>query len=115
MNTECPTCGQRYELDNSTAGKTVECECGEQWQTKEMPILLSTQNREQEKSRLTYILLGLFFGCFGAHNFYSGHKGDGRLKLYLLFLPVVGWFISGCLSVWEICTVTKDSKGVPLK
>ena len=63
------------------------------------------------KSRLTYILLGIFLGNFGAHNFYIGDNEAGRLHLYLFLLPVIGWLISSIIGIWEICTVTKDASG----
>ena len=63
------------------------------------------------KSRATYIMLGLFFGNFGAHNFYIGDKASGRIHIYLLFLPVIGWLISAVMAIWEVCTVSKDASG----
>lgn len=65
------------------------------------------------KSRTTYILLGLFLGGVGAHNFYSGDKVAGRIHIYLLFLPVIGWLISSGICIWEVCTVRKDASGKP--
>ncbi len=131
MNTECPKCGQRYEIDNSMAGQKVECECGEQWQVKDMPILLSKQNREQEKSRLTFILLGLFLGFLGAHNVYIGRPLKGVMQLILIPAcliainatpyPMVAILSIAILVILflsilaEICMVTKDAKGVLLK
>lgn len=67
-----------------------------------------------QKSRFTYILLGLFFGCIGIHNFYSGHIGRGIAKIILTALTVT-LFISALWTLIEICSVKADAKGVPFK
>lgn len=66
-----------------------------------------------QKSRLAYILLGVFLGSLGIHNFYAGYTGKGIAQLLmtilsggLLWLPVFIWVLV------EICTVTKDAQGV---
>ena len=35
------------------------------------------------KSRGVYIILGLFFGCLGIHNFYAGRNGVGVAQLLI--------------------------------
>lgn len=66
------------------------------------------------KSRLAYILLGLFLGGLGIHNFYAGYNGKGIAQLLMSILsfgiltPVVGIWV-----IVEIITVTKDVQGVP--
>ena len=66
------------------------------------------------KSRLTYILLGFFFGIFGIHNFYAGYTFRGMLQL--LFTVLLGWLVFPLMGVaiWvilEICIMTRDSEG----
>lgn len=68
------------------------------------------------KSRLAYILLGLFLGCLGVHNFYAGYAGRGISQLLITIFT--GWLILPLLivTVWvivEICSVTRDARGVP--
>ena len=65
-------------------------------------------------SRITYILLAIFLGGFGIHNFVAGYTGRGVAQLLLtilscgvLALPVGIWVII------EACTVTADADGVP--
>jgi TM2 domain-containing membrane protein YozV len=41
------------------------------------------------QSRTTYILLALFLGGLGIHNFYSGHTKHGVIKLVLLVACVL--------------------------
>lgn len=100
----------------------------------------------QGKSRVAYILLGLFFGGMGLHDFYAGFAGKGLLKLIISFLgigftfvgslgavatfasetadtpeeialmPLFGLCLLGFQSLYiliQICTVSKDAKGVP--
>lgn len=67
------------------------------------------------KSRVAYILLALFLGCFGIHNFYAGYIGRGLAQLLItLFLF---WLIVPLLAVWiwvivEMIVIDKDAKGV---
>lgn len=63
-------------------------------------------------SRTTYVLLGIFFGCLGIHNFYAGYSGKGIFQL-LSILFCFGWVFVPIWVLIEICTVTCDAKGVP--
>ena len=65
------------------------------------------------KSRLAYILLALFIGSLGVHNFYAGYTGKGIAQLLLTLISF--GFLSPVVWIWaivEICTVTKDAQGV---
>ncbi len=67
------------------------------------------------RSRIAYILLGLFLGGLGVHNFYAGYSGKGIAQLLITLLT--GWLILPLFAVglWviiEICTVTKDAEGL---
>lgn len=97
----CSDCGNEYSR------RAVSCpKCG-------CPSPLNVTNANQ-KDRLTYILLGLFLGGLGIHNFYSGHSGRGVAKIILTIL-IIPAFISGIWSLIEICTVKNDVNGVPFK
>jgi TM2 domain-containing membrane protein YozV len=66
-----------------------------------------------QKSRSTYIVLGIFLGALGIHNFYAGYTGRavGQLCLSVLtlgYLALVSWI----WAIIEICLVTKDSSGL---
>lgn len=66
------------------------------------------------KPKVAYILLGLFIGGLGIHNFYAGYVGRGVAQLLLTLLSCGTLFI--VVFIWniiEICTVTTDAKGVP--
>jgi TM2 domain-containing membrane protein YozV len=69
-----------------------------------------------DKSRVGYILLGLFLGCFGVHNFYAGYTNKGVAQLLITVLA--GWLVIPLFAVclWvlvEICTVAHDAQGRP--
>ena len=75
------------------------------------PIIATAQ-----KNRLSYILLGIFLGNLGIHNFYAGYNSKGITQLLISLL--LGIFIFPILIVWvwvlvEICTVTVDEQGIP--
>jgi TM2 domain-containing membrane protein YozV len=70
---------------------------------------------QQQKSRIAFILLGIFFGAFGVHNFYAGYHGRaiGQLCLtlcsfFLLSLATVVW------AIIEICVVDRDARHLPM-
>jgi len=65
------------------------------------------------KSRTTFIVLGIFLGAFGVHNFYSGYVGRavGQLCLTVLTLGYLG-IVSWIWAIIEICVVEKDSTGL---
>jgi TM2 domain-containing membrane protein YozV len=65
------------------------------------------------KSRTTYIVLGIFLGSLGVHNFYAGYTGRavGQLCLTVLTLGYLG-IVSWIWAIIEICVVEKDSTGV---
>lgn len=72
------------------------------------------RERGPKKSRLVYILLALFLGLFGIHNFYAGRIGTGVVQLVLSLLILTApltllWVII------EIATVEKDGRGRYLK
>lgn len=65
------------------------------------------------RSRLTYILLGLFLGAFGGHNFYAGYIKRAVLQLLLTVLTCFfGAIISWIWAIAEICIVNQDDDGV---
>lgn len=63
-------------------------------------------------SRVVYILLGLFLGGLGIHNFVAKRTGVAiaQLLITLLSLGILA-FISGIWALIDICTVTKDGLG----
>ena len=68
------------------------------------------------KSRVIYIVMALFLGVFGVHNFYAERTGCGVAQL--LITVFAGWLVFPlfAVGVWvlvEICVVKTDGRGVP--
>lgn len=67
----------------------------------------------RQKSRLTFILLGVFLGEFGIHNFYAGYVKRGMFQLALTVLTLFyGSFVTWIWAIVEICTVDRDSNDI---
>ena len=67
------------------------------------------------KSRMVFILLAVFLGSLGVHNFYAGRNTNGVIQLVI---TLVGMFFGLGIGVWvwaliEAFTVTEDANGVP--
>jgi TM2 domain-containing membrane protein YozV len=66
----------------------------------------------QPKTRVIFVLLGIFLGVFGVHNFYAGYAKKGAIQLCVTLLScfyaaVISWI----WAIIEICTVNKDADG----
>lgn len=71
----------------------------------------------QPKSRTTFVLLGIFLGGFGIHNFYAGYTNKAIAQLLIVILA--GWLIVPAIAVgiWviiEVCTVKIDANNQPM-
>lgn len=73
-----------------------------------------------QKSRIAYVLLAIFLGGWGIHNFYAGYTTRAVIQLvmwfvsFLLLTIFIGVFGFIALWIWalvEACTVTVDSTG----
>ena len=100
----CAHCGSQIADD------AIVCvHCG---RSTGKPVPVSVQ-----KSRGVYIILGLFFGLLGIHNFYAGY--NGRAIAQLLITVFTFWLIAPLVivGIWvlvEIITVNKDARGNPM-
>jgi TM2 domain-containing membrane protein YozV len=81
----------------------------------------STVAASRAKSRVGYVLFGIFFGVFGIHNFYAGYKEIALTQLLLTILlcwiPVVGDIVIAGVWIWavvQVATVVKDANGNPM-
>ena len=67
------------------------------------------------KSKVAFVLLGVFFGSLGIHNFYIGRTKQGVIQLLISVLSVgMLSFASWIWAIVDICTVNADARGVPL-
>lgn len=70
----------------------------------------------EAKSKIAYVLLGIFLGLFGIHNFYAGYTGKAVAQLLIAVLlcwTVVAPIIVFIWCIVDICTITKDAQGRP--
>jgi TM2 domain-containing membrane protein YozV len=66
----------------------------------------------QPKTRVIFVLLGIFLGVFGVHNFYAGYVKKGAIQLCVTLLSCFyGAVVSWIWAIIEICTVNKDAEG----
>ncbi len=118
----CPYCGEEV---NVVAKKCKHCgeildstmreiENLKRAQQSNGPIIVNNNNNNNngmgampfaQKSRLTYILLAIFLGWLGVHDFYAGRTGMGILCL----LTLGGW---GVILLLEILFVKSDGHGI---
>jgi TM2 domain-containing membrane protein YozV len=80
----------------------------------ELSTILSSEQRPA-KSRLTFILLGIFLGSLGAHNFYAGYFKRGMAQLGVSVLTL----FYGSVVVWiwalvEVVSVDRDVHNILL-
>ena len=135
--TKCPYC-----LEEIVAGAKKCSHCGEildptlreleqlksRQNQAQSPIIVSNNNNNNNnngngnaapnmvpKSRLVYILLALFLGALGIHNFYAGFGGRGAVQLLITLLLGwcgIGFIIVGIWVLIEIFVVNTDARGV---
>ena len=112
----CPSCGATVRI-------TATLQQQQQAQTLLEPIGMQSQMRTgvytgeepiELKNKWCFILLGIFLGAFGIHNFYTGYVGRGIVKLIVTILSglMLGW-ASWIWAIVEVCTVRIDAKGRP--
>ena len=64
---------------------------------------------QARKSRTTFVLLGIFLGAFGIHNFYAGYHRKGAAQLCLtVFTCFYGSIVSEIWAIVEVCTINCD-------
>ncbi len=79
----------------------------------EAPGSLLNPAPPQPKARLTFILLGIFLGAFGIHNFYAGYVKRGVAQLALTVLTLFyGSFVAWIWALVEVCTVDRDHNNI---
>ena len=74
----------------------------------------------QGKSRTAYILLALFFGGMGIHDFYAGFVGKGFLKMLISAIGSLFFFLGGLGAVAaaslsdEATSAPQDVAAIPM-
>jgi TM2 domain-containing membrane protein YozV/RNA polymerase subunit RPABC4/transcription elongation factor Spt4 len=120
----CPHCGAQRMIGTAAPcrncarpvppGATVCPNCGAVGPVRGYPGAAPGVLVRAPKSRGLFIILGLFLGCLGVHNFYAGYYTKGAIQVAITV--VLGWMIVGLVitALWallEIITVTADADG----
>lgn len=124
MDGFCPACGDDCSMNamsclqcgamfDSSSGQRPVAKRAEA-EPSSAPMAPRQMLVKSAKSRGVYIILGLFFGLLGIHNFYAGRLGIGVAQL--LVTCILGWFVVGIVitAIWvliEMFTVTHDGAG----
>lgn len=111
----CVRCGEQLESPASLGGQVIDCpKCGNS------SLVPGARGATQPArcSRLLYVLLGLFLGWLGVHNFVAGYNGRGIAQLLITLFTF--WLVFPLLivSVWvivEIIVTTHDAQGVRMQ
>jgi TM2 domain-containing membrane protein YozV len=74
-------------------------------------IFAESASSQPAKSRIAFVMLGIFLGSLGVHNFYAGYIWRGVLQLVISvatlgYAAVVSWI----WAIVEVCTVDRDAK-----
>ncbi len=103
----CPNCG------NGVADHAVVCvQCGGPLKAAGAPT--AQPYNPSAKSKMAFLLLGIFLGGLGIHNFYAGYAGKGVAQLLITVLTCgFGGLISWVWAVIEVCTIQVDASGQP--
>jgi len=129
----CPFCGEQIlsvaikckhcqsMLDNIVAGVADPGPASE-------ALIPKVKTKTSDKSRGIYIILGLFLGFFGVHNFYRGNPEVGIVELLVscllfvaeMFLPenLILIFVFGLYAVIILCETlfaTMDGAGAKMR
>ena len=110
----CPACARPIKASvfarssSSTGSRQADAGGGD----KAAPVIVKTAT-----SRGLFIVLGLFLGCLGIHNFYAGYYGRGAAQLIITLLlgwVIVGFVITAIWALFEVCTVKIDAHGAAM-
>jgi len=67
------------------------------------------------KSKVAFVLLGVFLGSLGIHNFYIGRTKQGVIQLLISLLSAGTLsFVSWIWAIVDICNINTDASGTPL-
>jgi TM2 domain-containing membrane protein YozV len=78
-----------------------------------MPISPGTYDYVSRKNRVVFVLLAIFFGALGVHNFYAGYVKKAVIQLCITILTCsIGGIISWIWAIVEACTVDHDEGGI---
>ena len=76
----------------------------------------ASANNINAKERVAYVLLAVFLGNLGIHNFYAGYTSRAVTQLLICVLTCgIGGIATWIWAIIEAVTVEQDAKGVRFK
>lgn len=76
----------------------------------------ASANNINAKERVAYVLLAVFLGNLGIHNFYAGYTSRAVTQLLICLLTCgIGGIATWIWAIIEAVTVEQDAKGVRFK
>lgn len=112
----CVHCSELLQAPPNLAGERMECpHCGNLSPVPARAGGSGGAGPAPACSRVMYVVLGIFLGALGVHNFVAGRTGPGIAQLLITLL--LGWLFLPLIAVWiwvivELCTVKHDARGI---
>lgn len=111
----CPNCGAPLHRDDYSSANN-ENKTGSMADRVNSsgikPLQLDNGGVAVKKSRNVYILLALFSGLFGVHNFYAGYKVRGIVQLILTLCLWWSVVVPLLTVIWILIEISMVIKGV---
>lgn len=118
---KCPNCGAPMQGNECLYCHYIEQEPQNnissnvvinQVYTQPQETNINYTNKVSSKNKMVALLLCIFLGYFGIHQFYVGKTGMGILYFFTMGLFGFGWIIDIILI---LCGSFKDSNNLPIK
>ncbi|MHB8793585.1 MAG: TM2 domain-containing protein [Thermoleophilia bacterium] len=109
--TRCAKCGTAVDVPTPPAPQPVQQAQPTHYPQPPQYIAVPTA---PAKSKSTFVLLAIFLGGLGVHNFYAGYNGKGVVQLVMSVLSM--GILAPVVWIWaiiEAVTVNSDSSGQP--
>lgn len=104
--TKCPSCGAPAPAIPATPAPTPQPQSAH----GQIPA------EYEAKNHTVFVLLGIFLGQLGIHNFYAGYTKKAIIQLVISVVTCgYGCIISWIWAIIDICNVKVDSNNVPMK
>ena len=117
----CPACGAAVTVQVVQSGQALQPAASFQPGYTPQPGYTAfsqqgTQVALGRRSRVVYIMLAIFLGCLGIHNFYANRIAPGLAQLLVTIF--LSWLVYPLLLIWawiivECCVIKVDGRGVP--
>lgn len=111
-NKKCPFCRGDVAADAQKC-----CHCGE-WIVEKA----HNDQKNTDKNEIVFVILGVFLGLIGVHNFYVNEKAAGfeKILLFLLGIYLFDWFPHSRIGVvvlfinaiWVIVEIIRNAKHI---